>query len=615
MRDLWSFSVLESGPERIRVAFAGFGTASFEVKEGRLHLRFEDLLSLPEGGLPNRLSLRLAAGSGEHVYGCGEQFSFLDLKGRLVPLWCEEQGVGRGPNLMKVAADLAEGAGGTRFSTYFPMTAFLSSEGWSCLCRTGAWASFDFRRARETSLNFWEVPEELVFDAAPTMCDLVGRLSAFLGRQPPPPAWAFEGLILGAQGGTAEVLSKLKALKDAGAPVKGLWAQDWCGRRVTSFGKQLMWNWEADPALYPGLKETIAELKAGGVRFLGYINPFLATGGRLHSEATEKGLFVKAQDGSDYIVPGTFFPVSLLDLSNPAAFEWIKSVIKAEMIGQGLSGWMADFGEYLPTDAVLHAGEDAELAHNHYPELWARANREAVAEAGMEGEVLYFLRSGYTASARYAPSFWAGDQLVNWCRDDGIPSVVPAALSLGLCGVPFWHSDLGGYTTVGWVRRSRELLLRWAELAAFTPIMRSHEGNRPESNVQPWADAGTAAAVARLARVHAALAPYVKALAAEYAKDGLPIMRPLFLHHPDDPRCANLPYQYLYGRDLLVAPVLRRGARSRRLYVPEGDWLDLWSGVRVTPGWRRVPAPLGRPPVLYRPESPWAQLFASLSRT
>ena len=611
-----SFEIREASPSLVRIAFPGFGTLRLALQEGRLHLGFEDLEAGPEGKAWNRLVLALPAEPTERVYGCGEQFSYLDLRGHRVPIWVEEQGVGRsGP--MKLAADLAMGAGGNRFTTYYPGALFFSSAGWSCLCRTRAWARFDFSRRREHRLEFREVPAEIVLDAAPTMCDLVGRMSALLGRQPLPPDWAFDGLILGAQGGTEAVLAKAKALKDAGAPVSAIWAQDWCGRRVTSFGSQLMWSWEPDEGLYPGLSSTMAKLGEEGMRFLGYINPFLAVDGKLYPEARDRGLCVKKPDGSDYLTVTTSFPAAMLDLTKPGTVEWIKGVIRDNMIGTGLSGWMADFGEYLPTDAVLASGESAELVHDEYPVLWAKANEEAVREAGATDEVLWFCRSGYIgalSTARHAASIWAGDQMVDWSRDDGMPSVIPAALSLGLCGAPFSHADSGGYTTVGWVRRSRELLLRWAELSAFTPVMRSHEGNRPASNAQAWDDAGTAAAVARMARIHAALAPYARSLAREYEADGLPLMRPLFLNYPDDPRCANLKDEYLYGADLLVVPVLRRGARRSRVYIPSGDWLGLWDGKPVLPGSHTVPAPIGRPPVFYRAGSPWAALFAGLAR-
>lgn len=600
--------VLDSSPGKVRLGVTGFGACSFTLEGESLFLRFE-----PEAHDLNRLVLSLAARPRERIYGCGEQYSFLDLRGQRLPILCEEQGVGRGANLVRLAAELSAGAGGTRFSTYYPLPVFLSSDNWSCSCGVSAYASFDFRRRREHRLSFWEIPEEIRLDAAPSMRELVGRLSTALGRQPCPPDWAFEGLIMGAQGGTAEVLRKLGVMRGAGAPVAAIWAQDWCGRRLTSFGSQLMWNWETETSMYPELPATIKGLETEGIRFLGYVNPFLAADCRLYREASEKGLCVKAADGSDYLVTVTSFPAAMLDLSNPAAVEWIKGVIKDNMLGAGLSGWMADFGEYLPMDAVLFSGESAEKQHNRYPVEWARANREALVEAGREDDCLFFVRAGHSGTTRHAPSIWAGDQLVDWCRDDGLPSVLPAALSLGLQGGAFFHADLGGYTTAGWVKRSRELLLRWAELAAFMPVMRSHEGNRPAANAQMWDDPELAGAVARMARVHAALAPYTKALAREYAETGIPLLRPLFLECPGDRRCADRPYEFFYGPDLLVAPVLRKGARRRRLYLPEGEWLELWTGRRMAPGWRTVAAPLGRPPVFWRADSTWRGLFGALA--
>jgi len=605
--------VLESSESLLRLEVPGLGIVRLELERGRLKLSFE----YAEAGL-NRLRLSLCAGPEEAVYGCGEQYSYFNLRGHRVPLWTEEQGVGRGPNLIKFAADLAMGAGGTRYSTYYPLPVFLStarSGSLSCCCDSSAYAVFDFRNRDRYTLEFWELPRAVYIDVDNDPNALVSRLSELAGRQPALPDWALNGLLLGAQGGSAAVLEKLRILEDAGTPVTGIWAQDWCGRRVTNFGRQLMWNWEADPALYPDLPALTGRLASRGIRFLGYINPFLALEGSLYHEAHSRGFCVRNAAGSDYLTTVTSFPAATVDLTNPAAFEWIKDIIKTNMIGAGLSGWMADFGEYLPTDAVLYSGRSGELAHNEFPALWARANFEAVEEAGKAGEVCFFCRAGNIGSSRYAPAIWAGDQLVNWNRDDGLPSVLPAALSLGLCGTGVWHSDMGGYTTVGYLHRSRELLLRWAEFSAFTPIMRSHEGNRPDANIQPWSDVQTAAGVAHMARIHAALAPYAKAALRAYGAGGPPPMRPLFLGWPADTRCAAISSEYLYGNDLLVAPILRRaaagcaGKTSRLVYLPKGDWTELWTGRVRSSGKFRVSAPLGQPPVFYRSDSEWKGLF------
>lgn len=126
------------------------------------------------------------------------------------------------------------------------------------------------------------------------------------------------------------------------------------------------------------------------------------------------------------------------------------------------------------------------------------------------------------------------------------------------------HSDIGGYTTLFEMKRSKELLLRWCDFSAFTPMMRTHEGNRPGDNWQFDGDADTIAHFARMTTVFTTLKPYIKAAVAQNAKSGLPVMRPLFLHYEDDARAYTLKYQYLFGRDLLVAPVHEEDAATGR---------------------------------------------------
>jgi alpha-glucosidase len=309
----------------------------------------------------------------------------------------------------------------------------------------------------------------------------------------------------------------------------------------------------------------------------------------------------------------TTFPAALLDLTNPHAVRWVKEIIKENMLGVGMSGWMADYGEYLPTDAVLHSGESGESFHNRYPVAWAQVNREAVEEAGALGDAVFFMRAGYAGTSRRSLGAWAGDQLVNWSRNDGLPTVIPAALSAGFCGTGVHHSDIGGFTTVAWIRRSKELLLRWAEQAAFTPIMRSHEGNRPEDNWQFDSDEETLAHVARMTGVYARLAPYHKHTVGTYAETGIPAMRHVALHYGNDEQTHTLSYQYLYGRDLIVAPVVRRNTSSWPVYLPDDEWVHLWSGRQVSPGWRTEAAPHGRPPVYYRRSSEFADLFQAFA--
>ena len=303
----------------------------------------------------------------------------------------------------------------------------------------------------------------------------------------------------------------------------------------------------------------------------------------------------------------------MVDFTNPAAYAWYKEIIKKNMIGLGLGGWMADFGEYLPVDAELASGEDPALVHNRWPGIWARMNREAIAECGLEDQVFFFTRAGYTDTVRQSPMMWTGDQHVDWSADDGLPSVIPAMLSLAMSGCSVSHSDTGGYTTVMHIRRSRELLLRWEELNAFTPLYRFHEGNQPGNNVQFDGDDGLLSQLARTARWHRALKPYLISLTGEAARTGVPMVRPLFYHYDEAPAYTEKT-EYLLGRDLLAAPILRPGEASREVYLPADEWVHLFTGQPYGGGTHLIEAPVGQPPVFLRRRSPWYDILTNIGR-
>ncbi|QCR37851.1 alpha-glucosidase [Nissabacter sp. SGAir0207] len=562
----------------------------------------------------NRLWINLEAEPEERVYGCGEQFSYFNLRGRPFPLWTSEQGVGRNKkSFVTWQADCQENAGGDYYWTFFPQPTFVSSRRYFCHFSNSGYMCFDFSQPERHQLAVWEGQADLCFEAAESLLALVSRVSALLGRQPELPEWVYDGIILGIQGGTEVCQQKLDRARALGVPVAGIWAQDWEGRRVTSFGKRLMWNWRWDETLYPGLDQRIAQWRKEGVRFLGYINPYVAVEKELYAEAAARGYLTTDADGGPYQVEFGEFYAGVVDLTNPAAYDWYKGVIKQNLIAFGLDGWMADFGEYLPTDTHLHNGVSAEIMHNAWPVLWAKCNYEALAESGKLGEILFFMRAGFSGSQKYSVMMWAGDQNVDWSLDDGLASVIPAALSLAMCGHGLHHSDLGGYTTLFGMARSKELLLRWCDFAAFTPLMRSHEGNRPDDNWQFDSDDDTLRHLARMGQVFRRLKPYLQQAVAQNSQQGVPVMRPLLLHYEDDPRTWDLGYQYLLGRDLLVAPVHQPGQHEWRLYLPHDQWVHLWSGEPYDGGREvTVAAPLGQPPVFYRRDSQWATLFAGL---
>ena len=394
----------------------------------------------------------------------------------------------------------------------------------------------------------------------------------------------------------------------------GLWIQDWVGRIQTSFGSRLFWNWEWDKNQYPNLDTEIVKLKAQGVRVFAYINPNLNREGDLFKEADGQGLLVKNSSGDTYIVDYGEFYCGIVDLTNPEAVEWYKEVIKRNMIDLGFSGWMADFGEYLPTDAVFHGGQSGELLHNHWPVLWAKLNREVIEEAGLLGDILIWMRAGFSGSQNHTIVTWAGDQFVDFSLADGLASVIPAALSLGMSGFGLSHFDVGGFTSLFGIGRTEELLLRYAEFAAFTPIMRTHEGNRPAENWQFYSSTETTVKFARHSKIFHKLKEYTKAVVQENAKYGIPAQRPLFMHYANDEHSFNIKYQYLYGPDLLIAPVYDKGVDTWWVYLPPDNWVFLWDGKEYGGGRNvKVPAPLGEIPVFYRKGSPWTHVFKDIA--
>lgn len=554
----------------------------------------------------NRYWLTFVTNPKEHIYGCGETYSELDLKGQNVRIWvAEHQNTGRiSKKIIKeklLGKHPDKKLSFDKYESYYAQPTFVSSDKYYVHCDINAYSEFDFTDAGKITLYFQE-PPVIITDSGQDFAEVSRKLTGLLGRQKALPDWLYDGVILGIQEGTDVVDAKIRKAKEAGVPVVGVWCQDWSGCRRTGFGYQVMWNWEWDQELYPGLDKKIAEWKDEGVRFLGYINPFIAIEKDLYAYASEHGYCVRDREGKDYLVTITTFPAAMVDFTNPEAYEWYKGLIKENMIGLGMGGWMADFGEYLPIDAVLYSGEDPAIIHNQWPAIWAKMNQEAVAECGKEGQVFFFTRAGHTGTIAHSHMMWTGDQHVDWSIDDGLPAVIPATLSLAMSGYGIAHSDVGGYTTIMHMRRSKELLLRWEEMNVFSPLFRTHEGNQPVNNVQFDDDEELLAQLAKCGRMHVALKDYLKGLVDEEISDGTPVMRPLFYHY-DEAEAYTEKTEYLLGRDLLVAPVYEEGAKSRTIYLPSDGWVNIFDGREYAGGHMIVEAPIGKPPVFVRKDS------------
>ena len=554
----------------------------------------------------NRMWIKLPGRKYETVYGCGENFTEFNLKGKVVNVWVAEHinALQTGKKLIKQLFGIKNSVKKQAFNnyeTYYAEPTFLSSRLYFFHSASTARCVFDFTDDNVHYIKTDSIaPYYMGFGT--TFEEVMTEMTSLLGRQPELPDWTYDGVILGIQGGTDIMMQKVRTCLDKNTKVNGVWIQDWEGRRVTAVGKQLQWNWEWDKELYPELDKKIKELNAQGIKVLGYVNPFLAVEKPLYKEAHKNGYCVKDKNGNDYYVTITTFPAAMVDLTNRDAYEWLKGIIKKNMIEFGLSGWMADFSEYLPPDCVLASGESAELVHNTWPARWSKLNRGALEETGNLGKIMFFTRAGSTETKKYSTMMWNGDNHVDFSIDFGLPSVIPAMLSLSCCGFGLSHSDIGGYTTFFNLKRTDEVFMRWCEMNAFSPLMRSHEGLNPDVNAQFDYSEEVLTHHAKMSRVHYGLKDYLKACVKENAERGIPVVRPLFFYY-DEKDAFRESYEYLLGRDILVAPIITAGADSREVYLPDDTWVHLWSGKEYVSGKYSINAPIGEPPVFIRKNS------------
>lgn len=321
-------------------------------------------------------------------------------------------------------------------------------------------------------------------------------------------------------------------------PLAGIWLQDWVGLRHSWDGDRLIWNWEVNPEWYPNWQGMVNSWKQRGTRVLTYLNPFFSdpsnfTSSYRHNffqEGLQNNYFIMNSTEDPYRMYSLSIEFCMVDLTNPAAVRWMKDIIIDYSINEAMSsGWMADFGEYLPFDAHLYSGVSAAEYHNVYPQEWAKLNIEALAEVNMTSEILYFMRSAWMKSPQYNSIFWEGDQLISWDEYDGLKNVILGALSSGLSGHTITHSDIGGYNVnfdYGYVR-DEEILSRWSELSTFgAGLFRTHIGSSTDTrNFQVYDSDTSLKHFKKFSDIYRQLRDYRKELIDEAVSSGIPLIR------------------------------------------------------------------------------------------
>jgi alpha-glucosidase (family GH31 glycosyl hydrolase) len=550
----------------------------------------------------NRVSLSFACLPDDRFLGFGAQADGVDHRGHTVAAWTSEPGIGK----RTVDDEYPEAwmLEGTRHASSYPMPTFLSNRGFIAVAESDARSVFELCTGDASTwrVEVWSNAFTLwLFHGDSPKAALSRATAGVLQRPARAPTMAFAPWN-DAIFGPSEVRRIAKVLRDNDIPSSAIWTEDFRGGRENAMGYRLKEEWDLDRTLYPDAEAIAAELAAQGFDWQSYFNTFIVENERIFAEATAGDHFVKTSRGAPYLFDGvTFKPTGLADLSRPETREWVKRYLRLSL-DQGFKGWMADYGEWLPHDAVLASGENALEAHNRYPTEWVRLNAEVLKERDPTGARLaFFSRAGWFGTNALAPVVWAGDQRTSFQRDDGLFTVIPMGINLGLAGVSTYAHDIAGYQSGTNPNSTKELFFRWTTLGALSPVMRTHHGIDPRDNWSFEKDAETLAHFGRWAKVHVSLFPYFDGLAKEAETTGVPIMRGLFLAYPDDAATWTLSDQYLLGQNLLVAPIVDEGAVKRAVHVPAGTWVALdGSGSVVGPVDVMATAPMSELPVWVR---------------
>ena len=501
-------------------------------------------------------------------------------------------------------------------ATYFPMPWLLSTRGYGVLIDNNEASLHRLGSERPDAWSMETQAPQISFRviAGPTPAEVVRRLTERTGRQPKPLAPWFLGpwFHTGQENvpPRAREEEAVRILREADAPASAVETHLRylpCGEAVPHRATE---------------RERTAFFHGNGLATLSYVNSEICQEYEpVWSDAAARGVLQKNAQGEPYVFhayvgsrtpPQT--PVSQIDFTAPGAQEFWDGLM-SQLVEDGHDGWMEDFGEYTPPDSRHANGMSGAQMHNHYPVPYHRAGWEFARRAPRP--IARHVRSGWTGVHPYAQIVWGGDPTTDWGYD-GLASAVTNALTMGLSGISTWGSDIGGFFSLGTRQLTNELLIRWIQFGAVSGVMRTKhggvavppKGERP----QPWSP-DIVGHWRRYAKLRTQLYPYIAAHEAQYRRTGMPLMRHLALAYPNDSRAVATDDEFLFGPDLLAAPVLEPGATQRRVYVPTTRWFDLWrtlayhepSGglrlgkpTRVKPGDRTLDAPLDQLPLLVR---------------
>lgn len=546
---------------------------------------------------------RVLLSPGERVHGLGERAAPLDLRGGAYRLWNRDPGGAYGPGedplylcvpiylIRPAASGRPAGAQATSTGGDPGYMAFYANAHPGFIDVGRADPAILEHRFAGGGLRYY-----LALGPAPRA---IARLSGLWGRPPLPPLWALGYHQCRWSYYPEARVRKLAAdFVEHGIPVDSIHLDIHYmdGYRVFT----------VDKGRFPDLGTLAADLASQGIRLVAVVDPGIKADRsyRVFREGQEKGMFTLLPDGRTVIAPVWPGPAAFPDFSRPEVREWWGRQF-GPLLESGISGFWQDMNEpaafvsggdgTLPLGA-RHAAGDHFAVHNLYGLWMTQATDEGLRRLDPGRRPFLITRSGWAGVCRHAWT-WTADVRSDW---DSLRQTVAAVVGLGLSGIPYSGSDVGGFNG----RTSGELYTRWLQMSAFMPFFRSHTMiGTPDQ--EPWSFGEPYTAVAReFIRLRYALLPYFYTLARETAETGWPMVRPLFWGHGDKPRSGGDSAgddQFLLGDSLLVAPVVTAGASSRDVTVPAGLWYDFWTDRPVKgPDRPNLEAPLGRIPLLVR---------------
>jgi alpha-glucosidase (family GH31 glycosyl hydrolase) len=562
----------------------------------RVLQRIEYSASVPMFSRANKTSMAFVCHADEHFFGMGERYATVDHRGWSLYSWAEEAGVGTGEETPPGPANpYPNGVS----MTYFPVPFFLSSRGYAVHLNTTFRSEVHFASERadatRVAVNDDAIPLTIYVGNNPL--DLLDHYTRDTGRPVVPAPWVWGNRRRTGMGSTQEGIPEWQLMRNLHLPITGI-------DDATHFLPH-----RSELGIEDQIRTWTTTLHANGFKALAYYNPYVSASRSSAAEDFAYGqahdLFIKDLDGDPaltFFISGSAQEIAGIDLTNPQGVAWFQSIL-ARSLALGYDGWMHDFGEYTARDTVAFDGRYGDELHNAYPVLSAKAAHDFWQQE-RPNDYLFFVRSGYAGSQAYVPAVWSGDPEGSYDETQGLPSQVRGGVNLGMSGVPYYGTDMGGYKCLNNVERDKELYFRWLQLSALQPIMMDQNrcfdpivGEKPKWTL--WSDEQTWQEYGRYASFHTRLQPYFMMLAREANQRGTPLMRHPYLIHPQSPETWTLEDAYYLGPSLYVTPVVKRGQHSKQTWLPPGRFVDLQSYTVLTGGASVViDAPITKLPLL-----------------